>query len=160
VYGCIYHVNSMVLPTTSHACLLTILPSLRFTDSTISAPRLTVFCKTAPTLVAVTSIGRTRQEPLRGDRALRSVRIWHVKVWRRPTMRQRQMEAIIRKHQSPPYVVAIRTNAQSLSHIGIRRECVQVLEFAVNGFVAHLWQVTANYVSGTSICLSKTALPV
>jgi hypothetical protein len=75
-------------------------------------------------------------------------------------MRQRQMEAIIRKHQAPPYVVATRKNAQSLSHIGIRRERAQALEFAVNGLVAHLWQVTANYVSGTSTCLFKSALPV
>ena len=51
-------------------------------------------------------------------------------------------------------------NAHRLSHIGVGRECVQALEFAINGFVAHLWQVTVNYVSGTSICLSKTALPV
>lgn len=78
---------------------MTVLPSW-VVESLNQAPRLAVFCKSAPTLIAISSMGRTRQGPVRGDRALRSVGIWHVKVWRRPTLRQRQIEHIMQGYRS------------------------------------------------------------
>jgi hypothetical protein len=72
-------------------------------------------------------------------------------------MRQRQMEAPIRKHQFPPRVVATGLNAHRHYTLALEGNAYKHLNIQVTGFVAY---ITANYASGTSMCLSKITLPV